>query len=114
MFKDLIGFIIMILAIYGSICLIKEIIRIYTYNKNQKNGIYFIIAVKNQEDNIEEFVRTTLFRIIYGKEESINNITLVDLKSKDNTKKIIEEIARENENINVLDINEYKKIIEDM
>ena len=102
------------LAIYGGICFVKEIIRISTYNINKKNGIYFIIAAKNQENNIEEFIRTTLFRIVYGKEESINNITLVDLKSKDNTKNIMEEIARENENVKVFSINEYKKIIEDM
>ena len=114
MFESLLGFIIMILAIYGGICLVKEIIRISTYNINKKNGIYFIIAAKNQENNIEEFIRTTLFRIVYGKEESINNITLVDLKSKDNTKNIMEEIARENENVKVFSINEYKKIIEDM
>ena len=99
MFESLLGFIIMILAIYGGICLVKEIIRISTYNINKKDGIYFIIAAKNQENNIEE---------------CINNITLVDLKSKDNTKNIMEEIARENENVKVFSINEYKKIIEDM
>lgn len=114
MFESLLGFIIMILAIYGGICLVKEIIRISTYNINKKDGIYFIIAAKNQENNIEEFIRTTLFRIVYGKEENINNITLVDLKSKDNTKNIMEEISRENKNVKVFSINEYKKIIEDM
>lgn len=114
MFESLLEFIIIILAIYGSICLIKEIIKINKYNTNKKDGIYFIIAAKNQENYIEEFVRNLLFRIIYGKEESISNITLVDLESNDNTKDIMDEIARVNNNINVLNINEYKKIIEDL
>ena len=48
MFESLLGFIIMILAIYGGICLVKDIIRISTYNINKNDGIYFIIAAKNQ------------------------------------------------------------------
>ena len=51
MFESLLGFIIMILAIYGGICLVKDIIRISTYNINKNDGIYFIIAAKNQENN---------------------------------------------------------------
>ena len=65
--------IVWVLAIYGLIELIKTIIYTYTYTNLKSNGIYIIVAVKNQANQIEGFIRTTLFRIIYGKEEHIKN-----------------------------------------
>ena len=67
--------IVWVLAIYGLIELIKTIIYTYTYTNLKSNGIYIIVAVKNQANQIEGFIRTTLFRIIYGKEENIKNIS---------------------------------------
>ena len=57
------------LALYGLFEIIKNIINIFTYTKLQSDGIYLIIAVKNQEEKIEGFLRSTLFKILYGKEE---------------------------------------------
>ena len=65
--------IVWVLAIYGLIELIKTIIYTYTYTNLKSNGIYIIVAVKNQANQKEGFIRTTLFRIIYGKEENIKN-----------------------------------------
>ena len=45
--------IIWTLAIYGLFEIIKNIIYINTYTKFQSDGMYLIIAVKNQEDKIE-------------------------------------------------------------
>ena len=67
------------LALYGLMEIIKTIINIYTYTNLKSDGIYIIVAVKNQEDKIEGFLRNFLFRIIYGKEESVKDIIVADL-----------------------------------
>ena len=59
------------LAFYGLYELIKNILYISEYTKFKAKGIYLIIAVKNQEDKIEGFLRSSLFKILYGKEEYI-------------------------------------------
>ena len=44
------------LAIYGLFEIVKNIIYLCTYTKLTSDGIYLIIAVKNQEEKIEGFV----------------------------------------------------------
>lgn len=105
---------IWVLAIYGLMELIKHIIYTYTYTSLKPNGIYIIVAVKNQEDKIEGFVRTTLFRIIYGKEENIKNMVVVDLNSKDETKQILEKISKENQNVKVTNWKECKEMFDNI
>ena len=86
-------------ALYGLFELIKQIVYMCTYINLKADGIYLIIAVKNQEEKIEGFLRTTLFRILYGKEENIKDIIIADLDSTDKTKEIIDKIAIDNSNI---------------
>ena len=105
--------IIWTLALYGLFEIIKNIIYICTYTKLNSKGIYLLIAVKNQEDNIECFLRNLLFRIIYGKEE-VNNILVVDLNSKDNTKKIVEKLSNEYEKIKILNWKECRELMENI
>lgn len=38
------------LAIYGFIEIIKNVLYIFTYTRLKSDGIYFIIAVRNQEN----------------------------------------------------------------
>ena len=108
-----INVIIWTLALYGMFEIIKNIIYICTYTRLNSNGVYFIIAVKNQEDKIECFCRNLLFRIIYGKEE-IKNILVVDLNSEDKTKNILEKLSEEYEQINLLSWKECKELIENI
>ena len=108
-----ISIIIWTLALYGLFEIIKNIIYICTYTKLNSKGIYLLIAVKNQEDNIECFLRNLLFRIIYGKEE-VNNILVVDLNSKDNTKKIVEKLSNEYEKIKILNWKECRELMENI
>ena len=63
-----------ILALYGLLEIIKNVIYICTYTKFKSDGIYLIIAVKNQEEKIEYFLRSLIFKIVYGKEEILKNI----------------------------------------
>ena len=102
------------LAIYGLFEIIKNIIYINTCTKFQPDGIYLIIAVKNQEDKIEGFLRSSLFRILYGKEEYLKNRMDVFNSSKiflDKSSKWDETNLRNRQNImvNMLINNKYSE-----
>lgn len=109
----IISIIIWTLALYGLFEIIKNIVYICTYTKLNTDGIYLLVVVKNQEENIEFFLRNLIFRIIYGKEE-VKNILVVDLNSKDNTKKIVENLEKEYEQINLLNIKDCKELIDNI
>lgn len=100
------------LALYGALEIIKTIINIYTYTNLKSDGIYVIIAVKNQENKIEGFLRNFLFRIIYGKEESIKDIIIADLDSTDETVEILNKLANDYEGLKVTNWRECKEVIE--
>ena len=100
------------LAFYGLYELIKNILYISEYTKFKAKGIYLIIAVKNQEDKIEGFLRSSLFKILYGKEEYIKNIIVADLKSDDKTKEIAKKMSEDYEQLKVISWKECKDIID--
>ena len=102
------------LAFYGLFELIKNIIYISTYTKFKTDGIYLILAVKNQEDRLEGFLRSMVFKILYGKEEYIKNIIVADLKSADKTKEIAKKLEKDYEMIKVLNWKECKEIIDNV
>ena len=99
-------------ALYGLFEIIKTIINIYTYTNLKSDGIYVIIAVKNQENKIEGFLRSFLFRAIYGKEDYIKNIIVTDLDSKDETINILNKLEKDYEYIKVTNWKECKEVIE--
>lgn len=100
------------LALYGLFEIVKTIINIYTYTNLKSDGIYVIIAVKNQENKIEGFLRSFLFRVIYGKEDAINNIIVTDLDSKDETINILNRLEKDYECIKVTNWRECMEVIE--
>lgn len=100
------------LALYGLFEIIKTIINIYTYTNLKSDGIYVIIAVKNQENKIEGFLRSFIFRVIYGKEEYIKNIIVTDLDSKDETINILNKLQKDYDCIKVTNWKECKDVIE--
>ena len=104
--------IIWTLALYGLFEIIKTIINIYTYTNLKSDGIYVIIAVKNQENKIEGFLRSFLFRVIYGKEDLIKNIIVTDLDSKDETINILNRLEKDYECMKVTNWKECKDVIE--
>lgn len=106
--------IIWTLALYGLIEIIKEIIYICSYTKLKSDGIYVIIAAKNQENTIEAFMRTVLFRIIYGKEENIKDIIAVDLDSNDKTLEILQKLSKDYGCIKVSDWRECKELLDNI
>ncbi len=102
------------LAIYGLFEIIKNIIYLCTYTKLTSDGIYIIIAVKNQEEKIEGFLRATLFKILYGREDYFKNVIVADLKSSDNTKEIAKRLSDEYECLKVISWKECKEIIDNV
>ena len=104
--------ILWVLALYGLFEIIKTIIYTYTYTNMKSDGIYVIVAVKNKEKRIEGFIRSILFRFLYGKEDYIKDIIVTDLNSSDDTGKIINNIAKDYECIKVTDWRECKEVID--
>jgi len=102
------------LALYGLIEIIREIVYICSYTKLKSDGIYVIIAAKNQENTIEAFMRTILFRIIYGKEESIKDIIAVDLDSNDKTLEILQKLSKDYSCIKISDWRECKELLDNI
>ena len=102
------------LAIYGLFEIIKNIIYISTYTKFKSDGIYVIIAVKNQEEKIEGFLRSIIFKILYGREEYLKNIIVADLQSTDNTKEIAKKLSKDYEILKVTTWKECKDIIDNV
>ena len=102
------------LAFYGLFELVKNIIYICTYTKLKSDGIYVIIAVKNQEDKIEGFLRSILFKILYGREEELKNVIVADLKSKDDTKTIAKKLSKDYECLKVLSWKETRELMDNV
>ncbi|MBR3255191.1 MAG: glycosyltransferase [Clostridia bacterium] len=100
------------LAFYGFFELVKNIIYITTYTKLKADGMHIIITVKNQEDKIEGVLRSILFKILYGKEEHIQNVIVADLQSQDKTKEIAKKIEKDYDIIKVVSWKECKDIID--
>ena len=101
-------------ALYGLFELIKQIIYMCTYTNMKADGIYIIIAVKNQEERIEGFLRSSLFKLLYGKEEYVKDIIVADLDSKDKTKEILNKMSLDYECVRVNNWRECKDIIDNI
>lgn len=102
------------LALYGLFEIIKTIVYICSYTNLKSDGIYMIIAVKNQENKVEGFLRSLLFRFLYGKEDYIKDIIVTDLDSSDNTMKILEKLQGDYECIKVANWRECKEVIDNI
>ena len=114
MLDFILSFILWTLALYGLFEIIKNIIYIFTYTNLKADGIYLIVAVKNQEEKIEGFLRSILFRFLYGKEEYIKDIIVADLDSKDGTSEILNKIEKDYECVKVTNWRECKEVIDNI
>lgn len=106
--------IIWTLALYGLFEIIKNIIYICSVTRLKSDGIYMVIAVKNQANKIEGFIRSILFRFLYGKENDIKNIIVADLDSQDETKQILNRMQKEYDILKVIDWKDCKEMIENV
>lgn len=99
-------------ALYGLFEFIETVINYFKFNEMDTNGTYLMIITKNSEDYIEGYLRSIIFRVLYGKEEFTKKIIIVDLDSKDNTKEIIQKMELDYDFVKVLDWCECKDFIE--
>ena len=88
-------------ALYGLFELIKQIIYMCTYTNLKEDGIYVIIAVKNQEEKIEGFLSFKIHHYLHHDRDTGEIVELIVLPEKRNLKigkqlvEKIEEIAKE-------------------
>lgn len=68
--------------------------------------------MKNQEKRIDGILRSILFKIMYGKEDSIKKVILTDLDSKDNTLKSLKKFNKDNKYVKVSTWRDCKEIID--
>lgn len=106
--------ILWILALYGFFDILKMIFNSLKNRRIESNGIFVIVAVKNQEHQIEGFLRSVIFRILYGKDEYLKNIIVTDLDSVDSTKEILEKLSNDYEEIQVIDWEDCKKKLDNL
>lgn len=107
--------IIWVFAIYGFIELTLKVINTTMFLDLYSKGMYIIIGVKNQEDNIETFLRTIIFKIIYGKQdETLDKIIVADLGSTDDTPQILKRLEQEYEMLKVTEWRDCKNILDNI
>lgn len=99
--------IVWILALYGFFDIIKDIIRMSFKHNHYANGTYVVVLVKNQANSIEVFLKSIIFRILYGKESDLNKIILVDLNSADETSSILEKLSKD---YDILDLSSWNNL----
>ena len=92
-------------AIYGMLVMIQEILKVTSYDEIKEN-VKLIMLVKNAEDGIENYIREISLGNNY-----YNNLVAIDLKSENNTVKILEEIENESMNIKVLNRKEGEEYL---
>lgn len=101
-------------ALFGIIEIIRYIISAFKYTNLKSDGIYLIIAVKNKEDKIEGFLRSILFKFLYGKDDNFKEIIVTDLGSEDNTLKILDALQEDYKCIKVSNWKECKEIFDNI
>lgn len=114
MLEFVINCILWIFAIYGFIQFFKLLIEQSVHKRIENNGIYVIIAAKNQEQQIEMFLRAVIYKIIHGKGEYLKNIIATDLDSIDNTKEILEKFSKDYDEIKVVDWKSLKNKLDNL
>lgn len=102
------------LALYGLIEIAKLIRYCFACTKFKEDGIYVIIAVKNQEDKIECFTRNLICKLRNKKEELPKDIIMVDLESEDDTYKIISKLSKDYEFIKASEWSECRNIMDEI
>lgn len=96
------------LAVYGIIDIVKTAWNKAVQKKINTDGIYVIVAVKNKEQQIEMFLRSTISKILYGKDDNLKSVIITDINSTDKTKEILEKFSEDHSGINVVEWESLK------
>ncbi len=96
---------------YGLFHFLFSLFSSIRHFKNTNQGIYLFIAVKNQEDEIEGFVRSLLYQFFLHPEK-YNQIYLVDLNSTDQTSDILKKISKDYLSVQCTNLSNCQKILD--
>lgn len=108
----LLQIIIWILAIYGLIEIVINLINSVIFVRSNIKDMYILIAVKNQEETIEGIIRSIVFKNIYSKNEGLfNNIIIADMGSTDDTLNILKRLTSEYSFLKVIDCKDSNEVI---
>ncbi|HZK35126.1 MAG TPA: hypothetical protein VFD33_07440 [Bacillota bacterium] len=106
----------MVFAVFGIIYLIYILQRSLGRRRKKQKGIYTVlVSAKDREEDIEGIVRDFILHAKmddYG--DKLLNIILLDLGSEDDTKKIMERLARKYSIIKLIKPEEATSYIESL
>jgi hypothetical protein len=107
-------FIVCILALYGLISLILSVVNTICDRAGIKNErIKLVLIVKNQQDTIEGVIRNILAGNLLRRIMSGRKLTIIDIKSTDETLKILQVLKDDYEWLEILCEDEKEKIFEE-
>lgn len=96
--------IMIVMALYGCICLISAFIGyIFSRTSHTKQKYELILTVKNQQDNIEDVIRSIFRDELFKNSGPDCKVKVIDKGSDDDTIKILNKLAREYENLEVVE-----------
>lgn len=81
-------------AIIGFCEIVRRLIRI-CMTRQIEQDTNMLLTVKNEEDHIEDKIRSLIFSCYQRKEGKMPHIIIVDLDSTDHTFAILEKLAKE-------------------
>jgi len=113
MLKTIIDFFVYLLAVYGVLSLIINIIdSVHPGSGLRSSGVKMVLLVKNQEETIEGIIRSMFMGDFLRKIGSGHMLTVLDMGSKDKTPVILEKLKKQYESMEVLMAEEKEKVFE--
>ncbi|MBE7029046.1 MAG: hypothetical protein E7405_02215 [Ruminococcaceae bacterium] len=96
-------------AIYG---LVQTIINIFSYIGDRRvfkdKTVYTVVAVKNEENRVENIVHSLLLKVLKDDNGAYNRkISVIDLGSTDKTMELLEILKNDKPYLNVYSIKEF-------
>lgn len=96
---------IWIFWIFGLYCFINDCF-LKKFDKCMENKVTCVIIAKDAENEIEEYIRKI--------KPLNNNVVAIDLKSSDDTLRILEKLENENINLKTLNIDEGQEYLKEL
>jgi len=94
---------IYVLALYGLVNIVEAVLNYFSQSSHFRKQKYeLVLTVKNQQDNIEGVIRTIFEDELFRRSGPECKVVVIDKGSEDETVKILERLAREYENLEVI------------
>ena len=108
-------FIIYLLAVYGALTLILSILStIHARTAAVSAKVRMVLVVKDIEEYIEYIIRKIVKNDFLSKIISSNSLTVIDMKSSDETLKVLKKLEMDYECLDVLTLDEKDKLFRDI